>query len=111
MTRASPRTNERTLRHEVWRRYDGNDWQAFDALPTSIRQRVAQHSYDAWSVNVLMLWRHYKRIYGRTLRAEKALIRYLDYCERLERDVFATRYVEQYGMPLPHLAADGTVQR
>ncbi|GAN70125.1 DUF6525 family protein [Acetobacter syzygii] len=105
------RTNERTLRHEVWRRYDGNDWNAFDSLPPSIRQRVAQHSYDAWSVNVLMLWRHYKRSYGRTARAEKALIRYLDYCERLERDVFATRYVEQYGMPLPHLAAEGTVQR
>ncbi|MBB6456556.1 hypothetical protein HNR55_001130 [Acetobacter lovaniensis] len=30
--RASPQY-ERTLRHEVWRRYDGNDWQAFDALP------------------------------------------------------------------------------
>ncbi|MGG6430172.1 DUF6525 family protein [Acetobacter ghanensis] len=111
MTRPLPPTNERTLRHEVWRRYDGNDWQAFDALPPSIKQRVAQHSYDAWSVNVLMLWRHYKRLYGRTLRAEKALTRYLDYCERLERDVFAARYAEQYGMLLPHLAAEGTVQR
>lgn len=111
MTHTPVRTNERTLRHEVWRRYDGNDWQAFDALPPGIRQRVTQHSYDAWSVNVLMLWQHYKRTYGRTLRAEKALIRYLDYCERLERDVFATRYGEQYGMPLPHVAAGGTVQR
>lgn len=111
MTRLLEGTNERTLRHEVWRRYDGNDWQAFDALPPRIRQRVSQHSYDAWSVNVLMLWRHYKRSYGRTVRAEKALIRYLDYCERLERDVFAARYAEHYGMELPHLAAQGTVQR
>ncbi|MFT8549872.1 DUF6525 family protein [Acetobacter okinawensis] len=111
MTHQSAHTNERTLRHEVWRRYDGNDWQAFDALPPSIRLRVSQHSYDAWSVNVLMLWRHYKRSYGRTVRAEKALIRYLDYCERLERDVFAAHYGERYGMELPHLAAQGTVQR
>ncbi len=111
MSGPADRTNERTLRHEVWRRYDGDDWQAFDALPPGIRRRVSLHGYNAWSVNVLMLWRHYKRTYGRTARAEKALVRYLDYCERLECNVFATRYGEQYGMPLPHMAAQGTVQR
>lgn len=58
-----------------------------------------------------MLWRHDERSYGRTAQAEKALIRSLDYCERLERDVFAAQYGEQYGMQLPHMAAEGTVQR
>ncbi|GBQ47036.1 MULTISPECIES: DUF6525 family protein [Komagataeibacter] len=103
--------NERTLRHEMWRRYAGDDWAAFDALPAAIRQRIAAHAYDAWSVNVMMLWQHYKRLYGRTMRAERALIRYLDYCERLEREAFASRYSEVYGMVLPHDAACVSVQR
>lgn len=103
--------NERTLRHEMWRRYTGDDWAAFDALPTTIRERVAAHAYDAWSVNVMMLWQHYKRLYGRTMRAERALIRYLDYCERLEREAFSSRYNDVYGMDLPHDAACATVLR
>ena len=69
--------------HGVRYGYAGNDWTAFDALPAAIRQLVAAHAYDAWAVNVMMLWQHYKRLYGRTMRAEQALIRYLDYCERL----------------------------
>ncbi len=104
-------SNERTLRHEMWRRFDGDDWRAFDALPAAIRKRVAEHSYDAWSVNVFMLWQHYKRVYGRTARAENALIRYLDYCERLEREAFAQRYTENYGVALPHNAAEATILR
>ncbi len=88
-------SNERTLRHEMWRRYDGDDWAAFDALPTSIRRRVTEHAYDAWSVNVMILWQHYKRIY----------------CERLEREAFAARYGETYGMTLPHDAAAVPVLR
>lgn len=103
--------NERTLRHEIWRRFSGDDWEAFDSLPCAVRKRVAQHAYDAWSVNVLILWRRYKRIYGRTPRAEKALIRYLDYCERLERQAFASRYAEAYGVVLPHEAAGASVLR
>ncbi|WKC16556.1 DUF6525 family protein [Acetobacter pasteurianus] len=103
--------NERTLRHEMWRRYAGDDWAAFDALPATIRERVAAHAYDAWSVNVMMLWQHYKRLYGRTMRAERALIRYLDYCERLEREAFSSRYSDVYGMDLPHDAACATVLR
>ncbi|MBO1325251.1 hypothetical protein K2X14_08010 [Acetobacter sp. TBRC 12305] len=103
--------NERTLRNEMWRRYAGDDWAAFDTLPGTIRKRVAVHAYDAWSVNVMMLWQHYKRLYGRTARAERALIRYLDYCERLEREAFASRYSEVYGIALPHDAARVTVLR
>ena len=103
--------NERTLRHEMWHRYNGDDWAAFDALPPAVRARVTRHSYDAWSVNVMMLWRHYKRIYGRTPRAERALIKYLDYCERLEREAFASRYNEAYGAVLPHDAAQASVLR
>ncbi|MFT9295917.1 MAG: DUF6525 family protein [Acetobacter orientalis] len=104
-------SNERTPRHEIWHRYEGNEWAAFDQLPPSIRQRLHEHSYDAWSVNALKLWHHYKRIYGATQRAERALIRYLDYCERLEREAFAARYTALYGATLPHDAAMGTVLR
>ncbi|GAN68769.1 DUF6525 family protein [Acetobacter orleanensis] len=104
-------SNERTLRHEMWRRYNGDDWQAFDQLPPLVRQRVATHAYDAWSVNVLILWKHYKRTYGNTLRGQRALIRYLDYCERLERDAFAEHYTHQYGTMLPHDAACVSVLR
>ncbi|GBQ92413.1 hypothetical protein AA23498_1447 [Acetobacter nitrogenifigens DSM 23921 = NBRC 105050] len=105
------RSNERTLRGEMWRRYEGDDWDAFDALPCAVRRRLNEHSYDAWAVNVLMLWRHYKRQYGRTPRAERALIRYLDYCERLERQAFAERHAERFGYPLAHDAARASVLR
>ncbi|MBS1000567.1 hypothetical protein JK169_05960 [Acetobacter persici] len=104
-------SNERTLRNAMWRRYTGDDWQAFDQLPPLVRQRVAEHAYDAWSVNVLMLWKHYKRTYGNTLRGQRALIRYLDYCERLEREAFASHYSDQYGTMLPHDAASATLLR
>lgn len=104
-------SNERTLRHEMWRRYDGDDWSVFDALPARIRRRVTEHAHDAWSVNLMILWRHHQGIYGRTARAERALLRYLDYCERLEREAFAARYCATYGMALPHDAASVSVLR
>ena len=107
----TPLSNERTPRHEIWHRFEGNEWQAFDQLPLAIRKRLQEHSYDAWSVNALKLWHHYKRIYGATQRAERALIRYLDYCERLEREAFASRYTARYGTSLPHDAAMGTILR
>ncbi|MGC5748520.1 hypothetical protein J4P41_07755 [Gluconobacter sp. NFX36] len=111
-TSVNPQTfNDRTLRHEIWQRFDGNDWEAFDQLPSSIRKRLNEHVYDAWSVNALMLWKHYKRIYGRTPRAERALIKYLDYCERLERQAFSERYAAQCGTPYPHDAAKATILR
>ncbi|MFT9448880.1 DUF6525 family protein [Gluconobacter japonicus] len=103
--------NDRTVRHEIWQRFEGNDWEAFDQLPPSIRKRLNEHVYDAWSVNALMLWKHYKRIYGRTARAERALIKYLDYCERLERKAFSERYTAQCGTLYPHDAARATVLR
>lgn len=104
-------SNERTVRHEIWHRFEGDDWSAFDKLPPAIRQRLHEHSYDAWSVNALKLWNHYKRIYGANARAERALIRYLDYCERLEREAFAARYAKCYGSALPHDAAQSTILR
>ncbi|WP_050801447.1 DUF6525 family protein [Gluconobacter morbifer] len=103
--------NDQTIRHEIWRRFSGDEWEAFDQLPLSVRQRLNEHVYNAWSVNVLMLWKHYKRVHGRSPRAERALIRYLDYCERLERRAFAERYMEQYGTLYPHDAARATILR
>jgi len=104
-------SNERTIRHEIWHRFPGDEWAAFDQLPATIRQRLTRHAYEAWTVNVLMLWKRYKGIHGRTPRAERALVRYLDYCERLERAAFAARYAGRYGRPLPHIAANATVLR
>ncbi|WP_336760300.1 DUF6525 family protein [Asaia sp. VD9] len=98
--------NDGTCRKTLWRRHEGDAWAAFDALPRAIRQRLAEHVYDAWSVNALILWRHYKKVHGATERAERAMIRYLDYCERLEQIAF----VAQNG-PLPHLQAGATPLR
>ena len=97
--------NDGTIRHAIWRRYPGDEWAAFDQLPAAIRRRLNEHAYDAWAVNALMLWRHYRRLHRTLDRAERALLRYLDYCERLERRAFAARYVRRYGEPLPHDAA------
>ena len=105
------RTNDGTIRDAIWRRYIGDDWAAFDQLPAAIRQRLAEHAYDAWSVNALMLWRHYRRLHPTAERAQRALLRYLDFCERLERRAFADRYAQQHGEMLPHVAADVTVLR
>ena len=99
-------TNDGTCRKALWRRYEGDPWAAFDALPASIRHRLAEHVYDAWSVNALILWRHYKRVHGATPRAERAMIRYLDYCERLEQEAFT----ERHGA-LAHLDAGATTLR
>ena len=70
--------NDQTPRRAIWMRHDGDDWASFDSLPRSIRRRLMEHAYDAWSVNTLMLWHHYKRVHGNTPRAERALSRYLD---------------------------------
>ncbi|WP_025886271.1 DUF6525 family protein [Asaia prunellae] len=99
-------TNDGTCRKTLWRRYEGDPWAAFDALPQTIRHRLTEHVYDAWSVNALILWRHYKKLYGATPRAERAMIRYLDYCERLEREAFTERHGS-----LPHLDAGATTLR
>lgn len=98
--------NDGTCRKTLWKRLAGDSWAAFDALPRAIRLRLTEHVYDAWSVNTLALWQHYKKIHGANARAERALIRYLDYCERLEQQAFA----ERHGA-LPHQTAGATPLR
>ena len=98
-------TNDGTVRDAVWKRHDGDDWAAFDKLPPAIRARLREHAYDAWSVNALLLWKRYRRLHPTQARAEQALLRYLDHCERLERRIFALDYASSHGCPLPHDAA------
>ena len=105
------KSNDRTIRDVIWRRYPGDDWAAFDQLPIAVRRRLTEHAYDAWSVNALVLWRHYRRLYPTAERAQRALLRYLDYCERLERRAFAEEYARRYHAPLPHEAAAVQVLR
>jgi hypothetical protein len=103
--------NDVTLRDEIWRRFDGDAWEAYDALPPAVRRRIHQHAYDAWSVNALILWRQFRRQTGCSKRAERRLLRYLDECEALEREAFAEAYRLQHRLPLPHVAAGVTVMR
>jgi len=103
--------NDVTLREEIWRRFDGDTWAAYDALPPAVRRRIHQHAYDAWSVNALILWRQFRRQTGCSKRAERRLLRYLDECEALEREAFAEAYRLQHRLPLPHVAAGATVMR
>ena len=103
--------NDRTIRAAMWRRFDGDEWVAFDALPEPIRRRIQQHSYDPWAVNALMLWRMFRRKHASSSRAVVTLRRYLDECERLERDAFATAHRRRYGSALPHVAAGVSVLR
>ena len=100
-------TNDITVREAIWRRFDGDDWAAFDALPPAIRRRLYEHAYDAWAVNALILWRGFRRQTGSSARAERRLLRYLDTCEALERQAFAAAQ----GEVLPHVAAGATVLR
>jgi hypothetical protein len=104
-------SNDGTIRDEIWRRYAGDDWAAFDQLPPAIRRRLAEHAYDAWSVNTLILWRRYRRLHGSAEKAQRALLRYLDFCERLERRAFAEAYAGAHGATLPHIAAEVPVLR
>jgi hypothetical protein len=103
--------NDITLRPHLWRRHDGDDWAAFDALPPAIRNRLHRHAYDAWAVNALMLWRSFRRKYASSARAERRLLRYLDECEALEREAFAEAHRRHHGVALPHVAAGASVLR
>lgn len=105
------RMNDITFRERMWRRFGGDDWACFDALPPVIRERIQEHAYDAWSVNALMLWLHYRRLHPTAERAQRALLRYLDHCERLERRAFAEDYIRRHGASLPHEAAGIAVLR
>ncbi len=106
-----PPGNDHSPRHALWRRYPGDDWAAFDALPAAVRQRLHEHAYDAWAVNALMLWRSFRRKRDTAERAQRALLRYLDLCEQWERAAFAASYRQACGTVLPHVAAGATVQR
>ena len=103
--------NDTTVREDIWRRFEGSDWAAYEALPPAVRRRIHQHAYDAWSVNALILWRHFRRKTACSQRAERRLLRYLDECETLEREAFAEAYRREHGLPLPHVAARATVMR
>ena len=110
--RGTPLTsNDHTARERMWRRFDGDDWAAFDRLPPAIRRQLAEHAYDVWAVNALMLWRRFRRARASALQAERALLRYLDECEALERAAFAANHLRQHGTTLPHVAAGATVLR
>ncbi|MBR0648788.1 hypothetical protein GXW78_03890 [Roseomonas terrae] len=106
-----PRSNDITERPRLWRRFAGDDWQAFDALPAAIRRRMHEHAYDAWTVNALMLWRRFRRQTASSARGERRLLNHLEDCERLEFDAFADAYARQWGHALPHRAAAATVLR
>jgi hypothetical protein len=104
-------TNDGTIRDAIWRRYIGDDWAAFDQLPAAIRRRLAEHAYDAWSVNALILWRNYRRLHPTAERAQRALLRYLDFPERLERRAFADRYAQQHAESQPRAGPDRAAHR
>ncbi len=97
--------NDINGRDALWRRYDGDDWAAYDALPAPVRRRLQLHCYDAWPVNALMLWRSFRRKRGSSARALRALLHYLDRCEALELDAFAEAHRAAHGLELPHVAA------
>lgn len=103
--------NDGTFREAIWRRYTGDEWAAFDALPPRIRARLWEHAYDAWAVNALILWKRYRRLHRSLDRAERALERYLTHCEYLERRAFAAAWTERFGIPLPHDTARVSVLR
>ena len=104
-------SNDHTARERMWRRFGGDGWTSFDRLPPAIRRRLTEHAYDAWAVNALMLWRRFRRSRASALQAERALLRYLDECEVLERVAFAESYLRRHDTTLPHVAAGATVLR
>lgn len=103
--------NDRTAREGAWRRWPGDDWAAFDALPPAVRRRMQGHAYDPWSVNAAMLWRMLRLWLASSARAERRLLRHLDRCEALERQNFDRHRRRRHGAPLPHVAAGATVLR
>lgn len=110
MTGIGRTSNDVTERERIWRRFTGDEWAAFDALPPALRRRMHEHAYDAWAVNALKLWRAERRRLG-SARAERRLLRWLDECETLERTAFAEAFQRKYGTALPHDAAQATILR
>lgn len=103
--------NDVTERPNIWRRFDGDDWAAFDSLPPSIRQHLHEHAYDAWAVNALILWKIFRRRTASSARGAVRLLNHLRICERLELEAFAEAYSERWGATLPHVAARASTLR
>lgn len=103
--------NDVTAREKMWRRHEGDDWAAFDALPPGVRRRMHEHAYDAWAVNALMLWKHFRRKRACSVHGERALLNCLNQCEALELAGYDALHFKTYGMHLAHLSANATVLR
>jgi len=103
--------NDVTERPQIWRRFGGDDWAAFDSLPPAIRRRLHEHAYDAWAVNALILWKIFRRQTASSARGVKRLLNHLRTCERLELEAFADAYSRQWGGTLPHVAAQASTLR
>ena len=103
--------NDVTERPQIWRRFDGDDWAAFDSLPPAIRRRLHEHAYDAWAVNALILWKIFRRQTASSARGVKRLLNHLRTCERLELEAFADAYSRRWGATLPHVAAQASTLR
>lgn len=103
--------NDITLREAHWQRWPGDEWACFDALPATVRRRLQQHAYDPWAVNALKLWQIFRRQTGSSARAERRMLRHLDQCEALERELFARAYAGRHRQALPHVAAGASVLR
>ncbi|MCQ8280022.1 DUF6525 family protein [Acetobacteraceae bacterium KSS8] len=106
-----PDGNDATIRSQIWRRHAGDAWAAFETLPPAIRRRLSEHAYDAWTVNALALWRRFQRIHRTQARAERAMLRAIDHCERLERRAFSAAWEARWGTRFPHDAAGVSVLR
>ena len=107
----APLTNDLTAREGVWRRWAGDDWACFDALPEGVRRRMQDHAYDPWAVNAHLLWRMFRRRLASSERAERRLLHHLDRCEALERAAFDAAHRDAFDAPLPHVGARASVLR
>ncbi|MBP0446495.1 hypothetical protein J8J14_17100 [Roseomonas sp. SSH11] len=104
-------TNDNTARDECWFRHAGDEWASYDSLPAPIRRRMQDHAYDPWAVNMVKLWRLFRRRHASSARAERTLIHHMERLEALEREAFSSAYRRAHGAPLPHLAAGASVLR
>lgn len=100
-------SNDGTVRDQIWRRFPGDEWDAYDALPERIRARMREHAYDAWAFNTLVVWRHYRQKHASSARAERSVLRFLENCEREERAAFASAQ----GSKTAHDAARASILR
>lgn len=108
---AATAVNDVTSREGMWRRFRGDDWAAFDSLPPAVRRRLQEHAYDGWAVNAVMKLREFRLKKASSALAERAMLRFLDECESLEREAFDAEHRQRHGAPLPHVAANATVVR